>query len=229
MFLTDAPPLQVPPQFIASAKRLAELTDDAFARVESCLSAPAPPVLDYNALAQDVAKAAEWDTEEEGEGLVRMLMSLRALREDFGFADPEDIARALASASNLDEPEESRVVLSGRAAKLITSPALELIGRARDLLGEHDNLLLTARIVTDLRPLFEDDAQAPFQAAVIGHSLRLRLAGDTKRSSFTVALDSADLKFLRYQIERALEKDATLRAFVKKSTTVVVPYQDYPE
>tara|TARA_A100001391_G_C5066162_1_gene277218 strand:+ start:556 stop:1209 length:654 start_codon:yes stop_codon:yes gene_type:complete len=86
--------------------------------------------------------------------------------------------------------------------------AIKLTARSIDLAYECDNLLQTSRILTDVRPVFSEDAGS-IEGAIVAHMLRIRYdsAGTDKELSF--ALDSADLRRLSYQCDRALLKEKT--------------------
>jgi len=93
-------------------------------------------------------------------------------------------------------------------ADLFQAQAVRMVSKALDLAYEHANLFQGARIVTDIRPIFNDvdDEQMDIDAAVVAFTLRLHYDDREGNHSLSVALDEADVRTLKYQCERALHK-----------------------
>ena len=95
---------------------------------------------------------------------------------------------------------------------------LELkIGR---LIYEQERSVQEMRIVTELRPIFRDDVDDVPVGNIALHNLRLSYFQDGEQKSFFVTLDSDDIIKLRAQLNRAEEKEASLR---KALETTVMP------
>jgi hypothetical protein len=73
---------------------------------------------------------------------------------------------------------------------------------------EYANLFQGARIVTDVRPVFNDgdDDEMQIDGAVVSFTLRLHYDNREGNHSLSIALDETDVRALHHQCERALQK-----------------------
>jgi hypothetical protein len=142
--------------------------------------------------------------------------------------DPNEFAKALAESAvaaaaesdefELSEPEA--VLLTGRIAKIFSSDqVLQLNTKAISVMTDHDSLFLTAKILTDTRPVFNDDG-SKLEAMAIVHMLRIHFEHNQKHRDFFTALDSADLKTLRRVIDRAERKAHVLQETLRAANIV---------
>ena len=78
--------------------------------------------------------------------------------------------------------------------------------KATSLANTHQNLLLSSRLLTDVRPVF-DDAGTKILEMVISHTLALNIHdGRSERQLITITLDMEDILSLKEQCERAERK-----------------------
>ncbi len=98
--------------------------------------------------------------------------------------------------------------LESHFAELLLEKSVRTVSKALDLAYEYANLFQDARIVTDIRPIFNDvdDEQMEIEAAVVAFTLRLHYDDRQGNHSLSVALDETDVRTLKYQCERALHK-----------------------
>ena len=89
--------------------------------------------------------------------------------------------------------------------------SLGIAVRGESLLLDQDKTFTEARVLTDFRPLFGEDIEIPPDAGVIVHKLRINYYHAGQEESFWVALDSSDLEKLQSIVDRALQKEASLR------------------
>lgn len=82
--------------------------------------------------------------------------------------------------------------------------------KALDVAYEYANLLQSSRIMTDVRPVFNEDGDA-IEGAVVAFTLRMNLLNAGHSQSLSIALDALDLRLLLEQCERALQKAETAR------------------
>jgi len=109
---------------------------------------------------------------------------------------------------------------------LSSNNAVSLGAKAIELFFEHQLVLCSTRIITDLRPIFNDEA-----TELIGffsyHTLVARCVEGSQLREFHVALDKNDLTILKEQLERAskkaslLEKDLTDNNFKIIDTNII--------
>ena len=84
---------------------------------------------------------------------------------------------------------------------------------------DYDNLFYSAKIMTDARPVFNDDA-SKLEGMGIVHVLRIHFEHNQKHEDFFIALDSIDLKKLRAVIDRAEKKSQVLQAMFKAKSII---------
>lgn len=119
---------------------------------------------------------------------------------------------------------------------LVATRPLSVYGRAVGLQYEYPNVLMSSRVLTDIRPVFsETDAaestEIQILAGTIVHSLRLEYATpDTDLNSIYLSLDKSDLMAMQTVISRALEKNEALSKYLKSSSVPLIePWQDSDE
>ena len=100
--------------------------------------------------------------------------------------------------------------IAGSMQALIDTTAIRLVTKAMELSYDYANLLRKVRIITDLRPLF-DESGATVEGAVITHTLRLSYESDDGGHDLSLALDLKDVRKLREQCDRAITKAECIR------------------
>ena len=103
--------------------------------------------------------------------------------------------------------------------RLLTIPAFHLAARAVDLIYDFDNLLRASRVLTDVRPLFNEDADG-IDGGVVAHTLRLQFDHAGQPDEIQLSLDATDLRQLIQHCERALQKEQTAREDLLKRAKV---------
>jgi hypothetical protein len=87
-------------------------------------------------------------------------------------------------------------------------------GRALDLLTEHEHVFHSARVLTDIRPVFGDDPAESPNGALVVESLKLEYFDEGATCSIYLALSHGDLRSLRDTIDRALGKSETIQGLL---------------
>jgi hypothetical protein len=88
--------------------------------------------------------------------------------------------------------------------------------KAMDVVLDHSHVFFHAKILTDIRPVFNTKGDS-IDAAVIVHNLRIHYEEDSDHKDFYVALDTSDIQELREVLDRADTKAKCLQGLVKKS------------
>ena len=90
--------------------------------------------------------------------------------------------------------------------------ALGILAKANDVLMDNERLFSSARILTDIRPIFPSDKVANPLGGVIVHNLRISYVARSRHQETAVyfVLDAEDLRTLKETIERALAKEENL-------------------
>jgi hypothetical protein len=103
--------------------------------------------------------------------------------------------------------------------ELLSSPILRLVARAIDLSYEYTNLWREARILTDIRPIFNEEATA-VDGAIVAHTFRLYFDCVDGGHELNIAMDESDIQRLAEQCERALRKAGTARDLMVEKAKV---------
>jgi hypothetical protein len=185
----------------------------------------AEPTLSLTKLAKRIAPAIK-HTEDETIGLLAALSSLYVTRVGKGVT-LENFSLELIEALNLKETGKDEKPLSDEQVLKFKTDINELLSLddslgvtagATSIMVELEHVWQSARILTDLRPVFGPDLREP-KADVLIHNLRISYREGAHSNEFFVGLDSNDLRMLRDVVERALQKESSLRSRAEKNGT----------
>lgn len=197
--------------------RLARLPqEDADRLIEALAGAAAfAPVRELEKRVTDALAA------EDGVVAGRLMSALLSLAGQFRTTmPPERLAEGLSASPALDLDADERNQLNTRLEALIGAKSLFTTASAVELLTQHDRNYQTARIVTDVRPVFDDPSKAPAGAVLVQMLQVFTWDREGQREPVYVAMDRWDLEELRGVIDRALEKTRTLEEWLDKQGIV---------
>jgi hypothetical protein len=127
---------------------------------------------------------------------------------------PDYIKDVVKAVQEEDDPLDFPVsLLVDRLNEALSIPSIELIAKAYDVMTEHGCTYSSARIVTDVRPIFAEVEDVP-KAAVMIHMMNINYLEGTYRKTFAVALDEKDIDDLAKLLERAKKKAKTLKSVI---------------
>ncbi len=200
------------PRQIADLVAIRNLGGDALRKVVERVQGLDMLPLRPDALREEFATAMDGDLR-SAESLLRPVLALSQLlrqRELTVEEVFEGLRFAFAAADppwGEDELDAWRTV-EPHLVELFRTKAVRTVSKALDLAYEHANLLQDVRLLTDVRPIFNDvdDEQMEIEAAVVAFTLRLHYDNREGNHSLSVALDETDVRRLQYQCERALHK-----------------------
>jgi hypothetical protein len=98
---------------------------------------------------------------------------------------------------------------------------LRLIAKARDVTTDHDRAFLSARIFTDLRPIFDKNATVISASSVV-HTLAIHHHQNENHKDFYVALDDNDVETMIEVLQRAKQKSLLLRQLADKAAITYI-------
>lgn len=152
--------------------------------------------------------------------LIKLLLSIQGTVRRFG-AEVSDIIDSLKD--SLDEAGDEHEPFKAEfdaLSRLLSTNAIRRAAKAIELSYDYANLLRNARIITDLRPLFDDDV-TKIEGSIVSYTLRLHYDSADGEHDVSLALDQRDIKNLKDQCERALLKATLAVASVKFPTNIV--------
>lgn len=142
------------------------------------------------------------------------------------FAEAIAIAAASGGSKTLNLKTGDQEILKDRIIRIFESKkGLRITMKAAGVLTDQDHSFLSARILTDIRPVFNDKGDSA-DAAVIVHNLIIHYGIDSDHKDFYVALDTSDIQSIREVLDRADEKAKSLQRLLKSSG---VTYLDVEE
>jgi hypothetical protein len=148
------------------------------------------------------------------EALFSALLSLAAFRTSHGIS-AETTAAALRETLGNEAG-------SGNIVPVLAAPRLVRIAKAYDLSEAYERKLHSFRILTELRPVWDEEKIATPEEFVITHQLELTFLRNDQVETLLVAVDGSELPGLLYQVQRAQEKDSSLQEHVRTTRGVVV-------
>ncbi|WP_380168325.1 hypothetical protein [Jannaschia sp. R86511] len=204
--------VSVPKRAVGTLEYLARLSAEKVSRLVAALEdIPNPPSDDAVANSIDEALDAAGESI-DGEDVLREAFSLTALIGSHGYPVGE-MAAALSQSSDLDIDVAERGSLTAVLTQVLASPAIRSLGKAHDLAQEHERLVHTSRVVTDIRPIFEEATSAPL-GAIVTHKLRLGYWKNGRIEEIEVTLPDSQLERLRVALDRAKEKGRSVQALL---------------
>ena len=215
------PSITIPESAYPAIQDLVRLSQDDFEALVKALS-DATPAISPGRFWRHVAQRAPQIAEAKTESIVTQLFTLDYVRDDLGLST-EEFAKIMsdtaASAKSDKFPfsEDDKATLETRLTKIFElRRSLSLTTKALDVLTSHDRVFYTARILTDLRPVFDGSGDL-IEAAVIVHNLRIHYGQDDDHRDFYVALDTRDIQSLRDVLDRAEKKSQSLQELLRLS------------
>lgn len=160
-------------------------------------------------LVSKLTEAAPRITAREARSAVQAILSVesgRVIHDD----SLEKFAQGIATSRDLDLPPDTAGLLTERLEVLARLPVIAITAKTKDIASEHDRIFHSARVLTDIRPVFGDDPHQPPLGAVVSHLLRIDVFRHGKLEDYFVALDNSDLVALKAVVDRAIEKNQSL-------------------
>ena len=212
---------EIPRRDLDRLSMLSNLDDgDATLLAEACRAAN--PCLSMRKFIGGVTKSLPEGKRKDAGAMAETFFNMQVARIRLGVTADEFIA-AIFSSENIGELKltpEKMENCRDRLGRILAIDSLFITAKAASVLTAHEHPFESARIFTDVRPIFGDavagtDAVKP-QAAVLVHNLKLRLGGEESERELYVAMDNRDLQTLIDALNRAKAKAAELSEFVKR-------------
>jgi len=204
---------------IASLKAILDLGPDVLGAVVDHTDQIDPPPLAPAEL-QAAIRAVVGDNEKAVNSILRQSLSLASLQRRRKLetdAVLTAIRNGLRTAlSEVDGDIQAKWKdLEPAFRRLISSSRVATTAKVLDLSYDYANLLQTTRIVTDIRPVFDNDVTR-IDGAVVSFTLPLNYDNTEGNHSLSIAVNKADVEALRQQCDRALKKSALARETMEK-------------
>lgn len=211
-------PLRIPPRFKTPLADLIALSGKDRQQLLEIIRA-GPIVQDRSTLAARIASETELDKESAG-GVVSMLMSLYRVVQDTPIDEfVGEVCDAMHMQGRTEAKEVDRSSFKRDLTALLScDETFGVTAKALDIRNQQPHVYCDARILTDIRPVFKDDATDGPTAAFVTHTLLISThdEGDFSTSKdLFVSLDADDLKELRRLVDRAAAKEEALKSLLQ--------------
>jgi len=155
------------------------------------------------------------------DAIARILLSLYTLMRQRDI-NPKELLEGIGKAIDIGkidwdkEKKHKWDSLSSNVLRLFSLPGIMTLVKALDLSYDYAFLYQNAKILTDIRPIFSDNANA-IEGSVISFTLRLYYDSVNGSQNTSIALDLEDLEDLIENCKRAITKAKTAQDFMKKN------------
>ena len=214
--------LSIPERYKPGLAKLRTLSDDLLLNLLAALERCAPTA-SWKELSNRLAAEMPEITKDELRDIARAVIGLYFLRGDAGVSIEKlavDVCEAMRAVGSeeLSLSESEYPKFKDRLEKVLAIKPLSYASKATGLRYDFERTFCKAKILTDVRPVFEDPGEAPV-GAVITHTLKLGYhegleLGEHKE--IYIALDSEDISALQKVLTRAENKAISLQALLRK-------------
>lgn len=213
--------IKIPPKYREVLIGIASLSSAAVKELESALR-NSGPALSSREEAFSLASKLKVMSEDEGMTLIEALLPLYMLKGS-STKSTEEFVDDIISSLKVGTGTEKRLTqklatpLAGRLTKLLGLEKIDLSAKAMSVQLEQQRSLTSARILTDIRPIFGSDASKPLAGTVLVHNLKIEYVESGEEKEFFVALDKRDIQLLIDVLTRAQQKESNIKQFLAKS------------
>jgi len=211
--------LTIPERHRNGVVKLLELSEDSFSQMVSALEGVGPKLFPDNLSSQMISKIKGVSPEDVSE-IITTIMSLSSHRmHDDSTAEElaEQVVQAAIEANIPIKSDKERITFKDRLLKFFELNTLFVSAKALGILLSNENLFCSARILTDIRPVFGTDPTVAPTAIVMVHMLDLGYHKDGELKHLYIAMNSIDIDTLREALNRAEMKAESLKPLMKKA------------
>jgi hypothetical protein len=205
--------MRVPPRYMPVLKRLSEMDGIHADQLLAALSGDSP-VLTPQELSTHLESVDGIKTKDDADRWSETFFSLQNLHITHGWS-LSAIAEKIAELEDLAlVSPDSRASFSERLAKTLAAPRLAALAKAIDVATEQPAIFHTARIISDIRPTFGDDADEGPTGAVVTSTLKIEYYAEGRMQTFYLTVDASDAAILREIADRAVVKMEKLKTLI---------------
>jgi len=117
---------------------------------------------------------------------------------------------------DLTVPDENKEAVIAKLTSLLSMSALERASKVEQLKADHQGIFYDAKILTDLRPVFDQPKERPV-GAIVNQTLKIVWHESGEHRELYLSLDTEDVGKLQKIAERAADKMSSLKALLKSA------------
>lgn len=146
------------------------------------------------------------------------LYSLQALLKLPITEVPEQVCEALIEIGDkeIGLTDDNRGQFASYLGELLETPALVVSSKVLDLRTEHEHPFCSARVFTDLRPVFGETGNSPLATGIV-HMLKLSYHDPDGIKEIYVAMDEDDIVDLRETLDAASARSEGLKLVLREA------------
>lgn len=201
---------RVPERYQKGFAAIKTLAPDAVSAIIAAIDKPTTKLDELPKAVEQVAKLSS----AEASSIVSSLRSLYTYKATEEAAAPEiakALVRAMQSSGALADSESS--AFEGTLTRLLAVTGFERLTKVEQLKEDYDSIFYDAKILTDLRPVFDQPDARPV-GAIIVHTLKIVCHQSGEHKELYFSLDGEDVATLARIAERATEKMNSLKALL---------------
>lgn len=216
--------LGMPETISRGIKKIVSMSSEEESRFFSALEGSRPS-FNPKKLTDDIASSFSDIQKHEIRNIIDALISMSLVVVDSEIDEEKFITRIIDDVEEILEaqlPNERKKQLVERILHLLSSASLRSAAKSVSVHSEYDRGFHSARILTDVRPVFGDNVEeAPSQAIVV-NILKINYHQDSGHKDFFVAMDFDDLQSLKKTVDRAIKKVFSVKAMLSKANVAFV-------
>jgi len=203
----------IPSQFISGFENIIKLTDDQVVLFSDVFKQQPPgesPKFIFEQSKEFLKPLTEQD-------IYDMISAMYSIADIFETAK-RDISTFTSNfsesylTSNPRASKEDQIVLKNHLSILLKGyDSVRLSSKGRDIITSNKNNYNKARVITDIRVVFDENIKEDNKVAVVVHNLKFEYSQRAKKKEFFISLDLSDLRDLKSVIDRAIQKDEIIR------------------
>jgi hypothetical protein len=211
-------PLELPPEDRGAIATVKTLTPSVLENLIAALKS-APAISNPHEMAKHIADQVPSFPRDRLVPVLEMLYTLYHVRDLSGVGDATFLNDLMDGATKEFEVNGSSDLpkLKSILEKLLSIGTLSIVSKASRLQRDGERLYCSAKVLSDIRPVFRSDPSLAPVGAVITHTLKVGYHEGRGHLETQIVMDSDDLAMLAAVVQRAQAKDKTLRSLLKRS------------
>lgn len=211
--------LEIPKEDAGSITTIQALSHASMEKFVSALTA-APLTSNPREMVAHIAKRVPSIPKDRLTRVLDTIYTLYHIRELAGVEHSQfldDLMEAIQQNPALQLSQKETPKLRSLLERLLNINSLNMVAKAGRLQRDGERLYCTAKILSDIRPVFGPDPAGRPVGAVLTHTLKVGYHEGKEHREFHVVLDSSDLDHLGDTVQRAQAKDKSLRGLLKSA------------
>ena len=198
------------------------LSDSDTNQVSEVFKKSIPPIR-YTDIVSALQPILHGLSKEDIEDLVDAIYSLYFLRSDSDVSIQQFLADLLEAIKESDNKEiqttnaAELAILESKFKSLLTIRPLSTLAKAHELRGDFANIFWDAKVISDIRPVWDEDVKVPPDGVVIAQTLKLKYGDVESPKELYLNMNEEDIELLISVLMRAQQKRATLESLAKES------------